>query len=76
MHGEDVGYEIAVTEPAETPPRAWGRLPLTLLRDRQLGNTPTCMGKTIAKTARLSVREKHPHVHGEDDTLRIPLIYR
>ena len=33
----------------------------TLLR-----NTPTCVGKTDSARAAMEMREKHPHVRGED----------
>ncbi len=50
----------------ETPPRAWGRLPVTRSTKAPRGNTPTCMGKTYLEVHQRRSLRKHPHVHGED----------
>ena len=51
---------------AETPPRAWGRLVRPAGKDQHGGNTPTCVGKTGLLLEVQRLREKHPHVRGED----------
>ena len=69
VRGEDQTnvYEKGLKE--ETPPRAWGRQadggnPVMVER-----NTPTCVGKTLRLAAQAFLREKHPHVRGEDSAL-------
>jgi len=47
VHGEDVDFVYNLGSAAETPPRAWGRLASSILQNGILGNTPTCMGKTV-----------------------------
>ena len=42
----DRGMDTALFE-LETPPRAWGRPPLTLATTFAHGNTPTGVGKTM-----------------------------
>ncbi len=66
MHGEDTQALSPVTLYPETPPRAWGRQTSTSDEERLQRNTPTCMGKTSAREREMAVKEKHPHVHGED----------
>ena len=66
MRGEDYDIDALPDTSEETPPRAWGR-PL----DPKWGhssrrNTPTCVGKTNNKLAFATIKEKHPHVRGED----------
>ena len=50
----------------ETPPRVWGRHLLAHTPDGSGGNTPTCVGKTIAAARESGISRKHPHVRGED----------
>ena len=47
VRGEDVLPAPRPRQSAETPPRAWGRLPVLLLPRCAIGNTPTCVGKTL-----------------------------
>ena len=69
VRGEDPAKFLHAQILAETPPRAWGRLPRK--REAQLvkRNTPTCVGKTTAPTRTVPVCEKHPHVRGEDEQI-------
>ncbi len=53
----------------ETPPPAWGRPAIYKLKADQIGNTPTCVGKTWVNRPRVFKLEKHPHLRGEDNTL-------
>ncbi len=46
VRGEDIQLKTASIAAVETPPRAWGRLAVEVLRDRDDRNTPTCVGKT------------------------------
>ena len=55
----------------ETPPRAWGRPWCGPARTAPPGNTPTCVGKTLEHQHHRRVREKHPHVRGEDRANRL-----
>ncbi len=66
MRGEDLRRRPSWTFPAETPPRAWGRLTYTLQPLFGGGNTPTCVGKTNDGLEGLQLDQKHPHVRGED----------
>ena len=46
VRGEDDALADAGEQSGETPPRAWGR-PTEIIADTmQMGNTPTCVGKT------------------------------
>ena len=53
----------------ETPPRAWGRLRILVNNAAVDGNTPTCVAKTPRYVCVAVLREKHPHVRGEDARL-------
>jgi len=64
--GEDDYAGLRIREYAETPPRAWGRLPVAGVACVTDGNTPTGVGKTIIARYRQGLRKKHPHGRGED----------
>ena len=66
VRGEDSAVRENRYPPIETPPRAWGRLCMSPVIQRVLGNTPTCVGKTTTVTVSYSLDQKHPHVRGED----------
>ena len=66
MRGEDPAAIKEVEVITETPPRAWGRHPRYSIQTTGSRNTPTCVGKTSVKAPKSYVREKHPHVRGED----------
>ena len=66
MRGEDSWSRCAGVSVMETPPRAWGR-PMAFGASEHSGrNTPTCVGKTLYELPGLLVKQKHPHVRGED----------
>ena len=68
VRGEDCFPVVVNRQAPETPPRAWGRRhPITVSANCG-GNTPTCVGKTLAGFKKEDVLEKHPHVRGEDAT--------
>ena len=67
VHGEDEASPPYLLTAIETPPRAWGRLPVIEQRVQKCRNTPTCMGKTLVFPIVLLPVRKHPHVHGEDN---------
>ena len=71
VRGEDGRSSCYWTAPIETPPRAWGRPLWNRKGVCNGGNTPTCVGKTVAGGVLWIDAEKHPHVRGEDskDTL-------
>ena len=46
VRGEDNIIDDKANRFEETPPRAWGRLSLEKLNESDVGNTPTCVGKT------------------------------
>ena len=66
MRGEDTRQRIMSSLRLETPPHAWGRRKERLSFKQELGNTPTCVGKTTAQTLRYRSSWKHPHMRGED----------
>ncbi len=66
MRGEDDNGYDALIYSEETPPRAWGRQGHAVNRLPLGGNTPTCVGKTPARSGDFGPIEKHPHVCGED----------
>ncbi len=66
VRGEDYAFSLLVPADEETPPRAWGRLVLSMVWVAFERNTPTCVGKTHLQRLRLRPCEKHPHVRGED----------
>ena len=66
VRGEDAGMSAKKTATRETPPRAWGRPRRLFMPTQHRGNTPTCVGKTVASFICWSAIQKHPHVRGED----------
>ena len=69
MCGEAPKFVARISCVLETPPRAWGRRISPSVARSVCGNTPTCVGKTCAREVQNSIREKHPHVRGEDSSL-------
>ena len=67
VRGEDWPQRSRPWRKVETPPRAWGRQVAAWHDTAQVGNTPTCVGKTLTPTRLRSLSRKHPHVRGEDD---------
>ena len=67
VRGEDVALRLAEYQNIETPPRAWGRRCRGGSDRADAGNTPTCVGKTSYQRVMIALREKHPHVRGEDE---------
>ena len=66
VRGEDAGLASKEHTNVETPPRAWGRLPIPATSSAPDRNTPTCVGKTPGTFSKLGFPWKHPHVRGED----------
>ena len=66
MRGEDVESALDQWLEKETPPHAWGRLFPHLLFFERVGNTPTCVGKTMPDAMPPFLPRKHPHMRGED----------
>ena len=66
MRGEDLNCEKFSKYTLETPPRAWGRHSPIFKIWEILGNTPTCVGKTVLHFRGFFIIQKHPHVRGED----------
>jgi len=64
--GEDRGFFYRDGVLSETPPRVWGRQQAAAKLGKQVGNTPTCVGKTFRVFMVLFSFGKHPHVCGED----------
>ena len=64
--GEDFFRRTISFHFPETPPRAWGRLPVNRTRAEIIGNTPTGVGKTDLLRESPERCEKHPHGRGED----------
>ena len=70
VRGEDPPWTAPGYQPAETPPRAWGRHSGYVMAWVDPGNTPTCVGKTGKDPRCLRYTKKHPHVRGEDGECR------
>jgi len=49
-----------------TPPRVWGRGTSIFVARTTEGDTPTCVGKSLAIAGLFYIREGHPHVCGEE----------
>src|SRR5690554_1896799 len=64
--GEDAGRGNQFSYEGETPPRMWGRLVDDYDDPSIIRNTPTYVGKTVAKMQHPLLIQKHPHVCGED----------
>ena len=71
MRGEDCLLLISDKCVPETPPHAWGRLPLPCVPFINDRNTPTCVGKTFLLLRTVLVHQKHPHMRGEDTSGRL-----
>ena len=67
VRGEDLCTSPSPGPSRETPPRAWGRRSAVRFFNRSIGNTPTCVGKTLSPFYPHCSYKKHPHVRGEDD---------
>ena len=66
MRGEDAAFNDGHEREPETPPHAWGRLSFAWVAFFLLGNTPTCVGKTVRFAQSDMTQGKHPHMRGED----------
>ena len=66
MRGEDGGIRMYKSIMVETPPHAWGRQECAAVGAGKAGNTPTCVGKTDSSQTLRPLRQKHPHMRGED----------
>ena len=72
VRGEDCILPGPRPKSAETPPRAWGRQVFISAPELEMGNTPTCVGKTNGSISLYRAKGKHPHVRGEDSlTVRL-----
>ncbi len=74
VHPHVCGEDGATREQAianfGSPPRVWGRRDLSSLRSLRSRFTPTCVGKTWAWFSGFGFVKVHPHVCGEDSTLK------
>ena len=66
MRGEDGNGSYLRNSDIETPPHAWGRRNTLTEQGVYAGNTPTCVGKTLALSLLPDLDRKHPHMRGED----------
>ena len=71
VRGEDIPKVPLELFAPETPPRTWGRLPVSVDGKPVGGNTPTYVGKTHGVRGRTFRQGKHPHVRGEDGGLSL-----
>ncbi len=69
LRGEDAVLYRRKRGDLETPPPAWGRRRKTSQACFSVGNTPTCVGKTLFFRLAGVYRGKHPHLRGEDLTV-------
>ena len=71
VRGEDASVRGPDGGVLGSPPRAWGGPPGGRARADLLRLTPTCVGRTAARTTTASSTTAHPHVRGEDSRCRI-----
>src|SRR5690606_10558219 len=64
---EDLTTSLNSPYNLETPPRTWGRPPLSPSLCTDLRNTPTDVGKTSRGAIISHVPRKQPHGRGEDN---------
>src|SRR5581483_8282837 len=64
--GDDKARRRAWSSATGPPPRAWGRLGLGPVADRDLRSTPTRVGTTRCRCARRCAPTVHPHARGDD----------
>ena len=77
MRGEDPEPLLSSFFVAETPPRAWGRRPNWSGQQVIVGNTPTCVGKTVSALRENSFPvETPPRAWGRQPHLHAPLCGR
>lgn len=53
----------------KTPPQTWGKIVHKSYQARNVGNTPTCVGKTGAAWGRRGDGQNPPHMRGEDSVI-------
>ena len=66
VRGEDVRPNLYMNGKDGSPPRAWGRFSLRIVRGVISRFTPTCVGKMFIAAQKGAVTAVHPHVRGED----------
>src|SRR5690625_679475 len=72
MRGEDSQSPDDLPDEVETPPHAWGRPKRATSTPTTAGNTPTCVGKTANLPTICQMKQKHPHMRGEDQSGQRP----
>ena len=67
FHKHETQDALAKTSAAHTtsPPRAWGKVPTGSLPVQERGITPTCVGKSKARSQATARGWDHPHLRGE-----------
>jgi len=66
VRGEDRCPDLKYLVANGSPPRAWGRFPLSDCGHAQHRFTPTCVGKIFTLPFSTLASTVHPHVRGED----------
>ena len=69
MRGEDSVSRYRISANGGSPPHAWGRQLLVVVRVEDRRFTPTCVGKTWRRHCAIHVSAVHPHMRGEDATV-------
>ena len=64
--GENHPPKAGMFTQSETPPRMWGELEAFAQHGHIRGNTPTYVGRTDHIIRAITIRQKHPHVCGEN----------
>jgi len=64
--GEESLLNIMAVTVVGTPPRVWGRVHFFRSTLQGMGDTPTCVGKSITSLAGCFTFGGHPHVCGEE----------
>lgn len=55
----------------KTPPQTWGKIVHKSYQARNVGNTPTCVGKTWHMPIRANKNKKYPHMREEDNVISL-----
>ena len=65
-----------MTTQQETSPPAWGKPPDIQVLGLEVGNIPTCVGKTVSVQPKTIADQKHPHLRGENEDARESITFK
>ena len=71
MRGDAAIFDWVKLKVAGSPPRAWGRSRIALLKQTTIRFTPTCVGTLQHPVSTGAGQPVHPHVRGDADGLSV-----